>query len=83
MQRPTKTTKEKIKEFATKNKEGIKECIALFIYACIAIAFGLINQRLENGLMIMATLVLFDVLVNQFYIQRIYYKVKELEEKKK
>nr|DAV58790.1 MAG TPA: hypothetical protein [Caudoviricetes sp.] len=81
MQRPTKTTKEKIKEFASKNKEGIKEAIALLIYACIAVAFGVINQRLENGVMIMLTLILFDVLINQFYIQRTYYKLKDLEEK--
>lgn len=83
MQKPTKTKIEKIKEFYKKYKEGIGEFIALLIYACIAIAFGVINQRLENGLMVMATLLLFNTFINQFYIQRTYYKLKEFEEKQK
>ncbi len=83
MQRPTKTKIEKIKEFYKKYKETFHEVIALIIYACIAIVFGLINYSLKHGLIIMSTLILFDVLVNQFYIQRTYYKIKEIEEKLK
>lgn len=77
MRKTTESKKEKIVNFCKENKDILEELIVIFVFGFISIFF------LIWSLDITLCIILFNVLMAQFYAQRAYYEIKELKEQEK
>ena len=83
MRKTTESKKEKIVNFCKENKDMLEELIVIFVFGFISIAFVMLNLNNPHGIQIMLCIILFNVLMAQFYAQRAYYEIKELKEQEK
>ena len=83
MRKTTESKKEKIINFCKENKDTLGEFIAIFVFGFISIAFSMLSLYIHHGIQIMLCIILFNVLMAQFYAQRAYYEIKELKEQEK
>ena len=83
MRKTTESKKEKIVNFCKENKDTLGEFIAILVFGFISIAFLMLSSDNPHGIQIMLCIILFNVLMTQFYAQRAYCEIKELKEKEK
>ena len=83
MRKTTESKKEKIINFCKENKDALGEFIAILVFCFISIAFLMLSLDNPHGIQIMLCIILFNVLMAQFYAQRAYCEIKKLKEQEK
>ena len=83
MRKTTESKKEKIVKFYKENKDILGELIVIFVFGFVSIALSMFSLYIPHGIQIMLCIILFNVLMAQFYAQRSYCEIKELKEQEK
>lgn len=83
MRKTTESKKEKIVNFYKENKDILDEFIAIFVFGFISIVFSMLSLYIHHGIQIMLCIILFNVFLTQFHVQRVYCEIKELKEQEK
>ena len=83
MRKATESKKEKIINFCKENKDTLGEFIAILVFGFVSIALPMLSLDILHGIQIMLCIILFNVLMAQFYAQRAYCEIKELKDKEK
>ena len=83
MRKTTESKKEKIINFCKENKDALVEFIAILVFGFVSIALSMFSLYIPHGIQIMLCIILFNVLMAQFYAQRSYCEIKELKEHEK